>query len=298
MRAGPLSSPKVISLLNGFFVPVYISNEDTAKGGSAHPEEKALAARIYREALEKKLPAGSVHVYILTPGGSPIASLHVADAARTERLVELLERAVKDLGLEGARSTRPLIEPAPQSRPGETEPGSDSPRSSPGLVVHVTARGRKGASWDDFPSESWVVLGPGEQGGLLPAGEVRTGDSWDVEKDAAAKVLRHFYPQTENNQAPASRIRKQSLRATVVSAADGKTRARLDGRLEMRHDFYPGRDDGRVVDAVLVGYMDLAPGPRKVLALRLVTEGASYGPGTVDVAATSVDRPASPQGSR
>jgi hypothetical protein len=294
MRAGPLSSPKVISLLNSFFVPVYVSNEDTAKDGSAPPEEKALAGRIHREALEKKLPAGSVHVYIVTPDGSPIDSLHVADAARTERLVELLERAVKSLRLEAGAGSwgnagKALIPPSAQSKPPAAGSGS--------LIVHVTARGRNGASWDDFPSESWIVLGPREQAALLPAGEVRPGGSWEVGDGAAGEILRHFYPQTENNDAPASRIREQSLRATVVSAGEERIRARLDGRLRLRHDFYPGRDDGRVVDAVLAGYMDFDPRLRKVLVLRIVTERATYGPGTVDVAARSVDPAARAKGS-
>jgi hypothetical protein len=278
MRAGPLSSPKVISLLNSCFVPVYVSDEVTAKGGSAPAEEKALAARIHREALERKLPAGSVHVYIVTPDGSPIDSLHVAEAARTERLVELLERAVKGLRLEAGKA---LIRPAAQSRPPAADPGS--------LIVHVTARGRKGASWNDFPSESWIVLGPREQAALLPAGDVAPGGSWEVGDGVAGEILCHFYPQTENNDAPASRILEQSLRATAVSAGEERIRARLDGRLRMRHDFYPGRDDGRVVDAVLAGYMDVDPRLRKVLVLRIVTERATYGPGTLDVAARSVD---------
>lgn len=287
MRAGPLSSPKVISLLNAFFVPVYTSNEDTAKGGSAHDEEKALAGRIYREALEKKLSAGTVHVYIVTPDGRPIDSLHVAEAAKTERLVGLLERTVKDLDLTAGK---PLVEPAAQSRPPAAEPGS--------LVIHVTARGQKGASWDDFPSESWIVLGPKEQAAILAAGEALVGASWEVEKHVAASILRHFYPQTENNNAPAGRILEHSLRATVVSAADGKTRARLDGRLKLRHDFYPGKDDGRVVDAVLLGYLDFTSDLRSVLVLRLVTERATYGPGTVDVAARSVGPGAGVKGTR
>ena len=53
MRAGPLSSPRVIDLLNARFVPVFAVNEDYRKGGSAPDEEKALYDRVYREALAK-----------------------------------------------------------------------------------------------------------------------------------------------------------------------------------------------------------------------------------------------------
>ena len=35
MRAGPLSNDKVISLLNAYYVPVFISNEDYDEKGQA-----------------------------------------------------------------------------------------------------------------------------------------------------------------------------------------------------------------------------------------------------------------------
>src|SRR4051812_21440569 len=95
MRAGPLANAKVISLLNRYFVPVYLSNEDYADKGPAPAEEKALKQRIYHEAARAGLSVGTVHVYILTPdGGHPVDSLHVADAARADRLVATLQRAV------------------------------------------------------------------------------------------------------------------------------------------------------------------------------------------------------------
>src|SRR5947199_3368994 len=93
MRAGPLSSPRVIDLLNARFVPAFAVNEDYREGGDAPAEEKALYDSIYREALGKGLSAGSVHAYVVDPGGHPTDSLHVAEAARTDRLVAMLERA-------------------------------------------------------------------------------------------------------------------------------------------------------------------------------------------------------------
>ena len=46
MRASSLSNDKVIDLLNHFFVPVYLSNEDFAKGGCAPIEERKELQRI------------------------------------------------------------------------------------------------------------------------------------------------------------------------------------------------------------------------------------------------------------
>src|SRR3712207_2932493 len=95
MRAGPLSNATVSDTLNRYFVPVYTSNEDYRDGGSAPPEERAAHQKIYRAALEKKLSAGTVHAYVLTPDGEPVDSLHVADAARGQNTLNMLRRAVE-----------------------------------------------------------------------------------------------------------------------------------------------------------------------------------------------------------
>ncbi|HEV3021394.1 MAG TPA: hypothetical protein VGX76_02965, partial [Pirellulales bacterium] len=102
----------MISLLNRYFVPVYLSNEDYAKDGPAPAEDKAERDRIYREALKAELSTGTVHVYILDPDGRPIDSQHVAVASKVEKLTEMLERTVEKLKLpEG----QPLVKPATQS---------------------------------------------------------------------------------------------------------------------------------------------------------------------------------------
>src|SRR5262249_20279680 len=95
MRPGPLSSPEVIDLLNSSFVPVFAVNEDYRNDGPASAEEKAEYRRIYREALAARLSAGTVHAYIVAPDGHPIDSLHVADAARPDRLLAMLRRTIR-----------------------------------------------------------------------------------------------------------------------------------------------------------------------------------------------------------
>jgi hypothetical protein len=67
MRAGPLSSPEVIDLLNGAFVPVFAVNEDYRDDGPAPADDKAEYRRIYREALDAGLSAGTVHAYVVDP---------------------------------------------------------------------------------------------------------------------------------------------------------------------------------------------------------------------------------------
>src|SRR5438876_6583276 len=112
MRAGPLSNVQVVAMLNRYFVPVYTSNEDYRDKGTAATEEKKEYQRIYHEALQAKLSTGTVHAYVLTPDGHPIDSLHVAEAAKVEKLIDMLERTRQKLHVTGGE---PLSKPAPQS---------------------------------------------------------------------------------------------------------------------------------------------------------------------------------------
>jgi hypothetical protein len=72
--------------------------------------------------------------------------------------------------------------------------------------------------------------------------------------------------------------------ASSYGAAD----TRLKGRVRLTHRFCPGREDGNIVDAMVVAYLEFEPARRWVRRLRLVTERASYGKGTLDVAVRSV----------
>jgi hypothetical protein len=275
MRAGPLSDEKVISLLNRYFVPVYVVNEDYEKNGSAPPEEKAERNRIWREALQAKLPSGTVHVYVLHPSDAKVFnSMHVARAAETPRLVAMLEDAIAKLNVpEG----KPVVKVVPQSAAPEAAPDA--------LVLHLTARGFNKGSWREFPSENWMTFSRDEWAKFT--GKAEVGSSWEIDKDVAAKLLTHFYPQTENNDVSTNRIDQQSLKATVISVKNGVARARVDGSLKMKHTFYPNRDDNNFVDATVVGYVDFEPGKR-IQSLRIVTDRAIYGKEGFGVAAQSL----------
>jgi hypothetical protein len=276
MRAGPLSSARVVSLLNRSFVPVYVSNEDL-EDGTAPAAEKAERDRIYREAQKAGLSTGTVHVYILTPDGHPIDSLHVATAAQPDRLIDLLERTVERLQPPGGG---PLVTPVPQSVHAEAGPDD--------LVLHLTARSLDGrGAWGGIPAEDWIVLDRDQCAALLGPGPLEPGRSWEVDRDVSARLLTHVYPATENNDVRKNRLERNELRATVVPARDGVVRVRLDGALRMRHSFYH-KDDDRVVEATVVGFLDVEPGSRAIRTFRLVTERATYGGGTFGVAVRSI----------
>jgi hypothetical protein len=276
MRTGPFSDEKVIGLLNKYFIPVYAVNEDYAKDGTQPDEEKAEYERIYHAALNAKQPAGTVHVYVLSPKGKYFNSMHVGNAAEKGRLAELLEQTLEKLKVEGGHT---VVKPMPQSTPPKAKDGS--------LILHLTARPLKGGgSWEGV-SENWIVLNSDEVKKILPAGKVEKGTKWEFDKDVAGKLLKPFYPVTENNDLSTNRIDRQELRATAVSIDDGVVRAKIEGVLKMKHTFYPHRADNNVVEATLVGYLDFDPAKERVRALRVVTDPATYGGGTFGVALRS-----------
>src|SRR5437870_11830968 len=113
MRASSLSNAKVVTLLNNYFVPVYLRNEDYDETGGASPDEKAERNRIYREALEAGLPAGTVCAYLLTPDARPIevAPLNQSLATDPLRLAEVMERVIQKLNVPKGET---LVQPAPK----------------------------------------------------------------------------------------------------------------------------------------------------------------------------------------
>ncbi|HJT76976.1 MAG TPA: hypothetical protein VJ739_07205 [Gemmataceae bacterium] len=232
--------------------------------------------------MKAKLPAGTVCVYVLGPDAHLADSLIVSDAARPERLLALLHRAIDTLKVTPGE---PLVPPAHQSRAPHAGPGS--------VVLHLTARylERQGndyvrmhpvlgtarsGQWAHLPSEDWVVLSPAEARKLLPAGAVRPGTTWQPDREVMARLLTHFYPPTENTDVRKNRIDEQALKATVLAVQDGVARARVEGRLKMKHSFYH-KDTDEFVDAPLVGILEFAADGSAVRSFRLVTDGATYG---------------------
>jgi hypothetical protein len=272
----------VIALLNQYFVPVNVANQEYATSSAVPAEEKAEKTRIYRDALQAKLPAGTVCVYVLDPDAKLLDSLIVSDAARPERLLDLLQRTVDRLKLAPGEA---LVKPAPQSHAPHAEPGS--------LVLHLTARylrrqgdeyvrlhpvlgTERSGQWAHLPSEDWVVLDREEWEKLLPAGDVRPGTAWEPDRDVLARLLTHFYPPTENTDVRKNRLDEQEVKATAVSVEAGVARARVEGRLKMKHSFYHKLTD-EFVEASLVGFVDFAVDRSKAPSVRLVTDRATYG---------------------
>src|SRR5437763_11978652 len=112
MRGSSLSHAKVVELLNAHFVPVYTSNEDYRDDGAAPADERAELHRIQQEGYRKKLSVGTVHAYVLSPDGALVDSRHVAQAAKPQELIAMLEAAVQRFGVPAGP---PVVAAKPQS---------------------------------------------------------------------------------------------------------------------------------------------------------------------------------------
>jgi hypothetical protein len=248
--------------------------EDYGSRGTAPEDEKKAYQKIYHAALAKKLSTGTVHVYVLSPDGDPIDSIHVAHAS-TEKVIATLKGAVEKLG---TRAGKELVEPKPQAtgpRPAEGE-----------LILHLVARGVPGkvaGFWQELPGEDFIAYSREEWKKFLPPGGTATGVSCDIDRDVALKLLNYFYPSTENNDIAKNEIEQWSMKATPI--AEG--RVRLDATLRMKHPFYHRKDEARV-DAVAVGVLEFDSARSAIRKFRMATQSATYNGGTFGVAVREV----------
>lgn len=266
-----LNHPRIVDLLNRYYVPVVTSNEDYHDGGPASPQERAALARIRREGYQKQLSVGTVHVFVLGPDGHLRDTLHVAQANPTA-LGDLLEKHARALGTAGGA---PVAQPAAPAPP---------PCASDAVQLHLTARylerrgealvpvQNAGGNWSALPGEDWITLEKAEWTRLLPLKTTQVGDAWEVDQALAKRILIYFYPPTENNDVTKNHIAEHRLRATLV----GPSRVELTGSLRMGHWFYHKEDD-KFVAASMAGLLDFDPKTRAIRSLRLVTTHADYG---------------------
>lgn len=266
MRVGPLSNSKVISVLNRYFVPVYVSNEDYfGQRATASADERAERQRLTGDFSSKGLSTGDVHVYILSPDGHAAGGLDIGSAMDTGRLMQLLESMIQKFGTPAGE---PLIKPGAQS---------SAPAAGPGSVVFhvVTRRFEKNAT--DFPGENWIVLNAAEWQKLLPPGGAKPGASWIVDAQLTAKLLTNFYPPTEDtSSADRNHVERQELKLTMLPAQGGVVRARIEGSVKMKRTYYPDKPDDRFVEATMLGFADFDPAATRIQALQLVTKDATY----------------------
>jgi hypothetical protein len=288
LRAGPLSDDKVISLLNGYFIPVYAPYTSEETVGVVSTEEEKEIQRIWGESLAKKLGYGMVHVYLLEPGtGAVFDSMGVVRASITNNLLDLLNRAIEKYKI---KEGKPLVKPCRQVFPSQVPPHS--------LVLHLTARdlGRlktevpsvrprdcNVGGWNNYASENSIVLEKAEWTKLLPPSGRST---WTLPQDVVAKFLVYFYPMIEANVVSNHRVNEAPLKASIASSDADHVRIRLEGQLEMKRVQDP---NALFVQAPLLGYIDVDPARGRIRSFRLMTESGDCGGRKFGVAVRSVE---------
>jgi hypothetical protein len=185
------------------------------------------------------------------------------------------------IGQLGVKPGAPAVKPRPQSVPPKSEAGD--------LVLYLVSRSHGTGNWHEVPSENWFVLSQPEWTQFFPPEKPHAGLAWQLDPTLTRKLLARFYPQTEetSNQ-DRNRIDEASLRLTVTAMSAGLARARIDGRLRMKHAFYPGKDSEDDVDATLLGFLDFDSLNRHIQRLRIITDRATYKNEAVGVALRSV----------
>jgi hypothetical protein len=264
MRTGPFAQDDVIRLLNNYYVPFYVADEDFAGPGKLPPEEKAEIRRIVGEAHQAKMRVGDVCVYIAGPDGRILDGLKVPQLYMPpQNTMDLLQRNIDRLKV---KEGKPLLKPTPQSVPPKVDGDA--------LVLHVAVReDNQKQSWQSYPAEDWLSFSKEEWSRFLPPAGAK---SYEVDPAVAKKLLTHFYPGTEDthsDQVDRNVIETASIRAKVLSPSQ----IQLEGTLRMKRPFYPGHPEHQPipVEASALGYLEL-DGAR-IKGFKMATDKASFG---------------------
>jgi hypothetical protein len=236
-------------------------------GGSASPAEKAERRRIYGDFIERKLGAGDVHVYVLGPDRKSLGGLDVNSAMDIDKETAFLKSLAEQ---EHIQAGPPPFKPQPRSVPPRAE------FASPAL--HLTSRKTEGGrTWNEFPSENWILLNRQEWNQVLPPGDPAVRTTWTIPPAVATKLAEWVYPQTEEtHKVSRSKVELADFRLTIVTMQGSLCRARIDGKVRLIHSFYPGRPSNDAATADLVGFADFDLARHEVQRMRIVTQKGQY----------------------
>jgi hypothetical protein len=266
MRVSSLSDERVVRLLGRYFVPAWVSR-DSYQQDNVSRTEKAELERIDRERASKKLPGGTVCVFVLAADGSVLATLPVQQAWKAENLLPFLQRIVTEQKVTPRKSEAVKASAAPPSAPPR-------PKSEGGRVFAIYTRANANGP-NRGVSHDHVELTPAEWRRLLPPEGSRVGATFSVPEEVAGKLLRYAYPPLPHYDVRASKVTSVRLTGTVESAEGEEVRVRLRGALELLYPATGKPTDGRV-QAKLVGTIRCDRRTRTLTTFGLVSDEAEY----------------------
>src|SRR5215471_14186319 len=180
MRAGPLSDKNVIEMLNRYFVPVTSANE----------LQEPASRQIYNDFWKRGMGIGDVHVYVVGPDGTAIGGMDIGSAMDTGKELGFLRGIVDQLK---PQAGAPIFPPRAQGTPPKVESGAPA--------IHLVVRKDAGKiSWNDFPSENWILLNRQEWDQILPPAGAKERTTWTIPQPVAVKLSEWIYPQTEDTK--------------------------------------------------------------------------------------------------
>jgi hypothetical protein len=146
------------------------------------------------------------------------------------------------------------------------------------MIFHLVSRRLPiGGSWNEYPAENWIVLPKSDWTQMLPPGDATVKTSWDVPVPVATKLVEWLYPQNEETKREnRSRVDIASLHLTITTIRDSVARARIDGKVKLRHSFYPGKPAEDYAESKLLGYVDFDLHQHVIERLRMVTTQGTY----------------------
>lgn len=110
--------------------------------------------------------------------------------------------------------------------------------------------------------------------------------TWPVEAALARELLWLFRPSTHQFRLSQADVRVARLQASLLDARGSNWRVALTGQAAIRQGWFPVSGEGLWLgdrlsqdyqaESTIQGYADLDPARRRVLKLRLVTDGALY----------------------
>ena len=259
MRVSSLSDDRIIRLISGTFVPVWISRDNYQLPASGKDNE-SLLAKIDASRHAKKLESGTVCVYIANHKGEVLATLPVQKAHKPELLKPFLDKIILDENLK------------PRTR-AITEANAEQPAKANGRTFLVRTR------FDDpgvnrGTSRDRVELTPGEVAAFLPP-KAEVGARWKIESTVAKKLLRHAYPPLPYWDAKLAHVQKAELAASVVSLDGDKAVLWIEGGLDLIYPYKKTPTDGRV-KASLAATAEVDVRTRELKSCTLASRDGTY----------------------
>ena len=259
MRVSSLSDDRIIRLISGAFVPVWVSR-DNYQLPDAAKADKALLARIDASRHAKKLESGAVCVYIADHEGDVLATLPVQRAHKPELLKPFLDEIV--------RAQKLRVRPFSVARTLAAKQTGTTGRTFLVRTRFDDPGVNRGTSRDR------VELTKEEMATFVPR-KAEVGARWKLEAAVAEKLLRHAYPPLPYWDAKLARVRKAELTARVVSIDDGVATLWLEGDLALDYPYKGTPTDGKVT-ADLAATAEVDVGSRRLKSFALASRGGSY----------------------